>query len=389
MPDPESQDERFMRRAMELAARGRGAVEPNPMVGCVIVRDGRVIGEGFHRKFGEAHAEPTALAACVESPRGSTAYLTLEPCCHVGKKTPPCVPRLIDAGVARVVVGCLDPNPKVSGKGVEQLREAGIEVTVGVLEAEAKQLIAAFFALVKYGRPYVTLKWAESADGKVGGPPGERLWISNRASQQVVHQLRARCDAILVGINTVLCDDPMLTVRGVEAMRPLLRVVLDRELKIPDRSRLVETARESGLLVMCSEGAATTSRADELRARGVEVVTVGMDAGGRIDLDLVVKYLGKRTITHLLVEPGPELARGFMEHGFVDRVWVFRSGDPVQESGYRDAVKVEYPVAAETMLAGDRLIEYLNADSEVFFAMLESIDFRLAASGGHLGQGLE
>jgi len=175
MPDPESQDERFMRRAMELAARGRGAVEPNPMVGCVIVRDGRVIGEGFHRKFGEAHAEPTALAACVESPRGSTAYLTLEPCCHVGKKTPPCVPRLIDAGVARVVVGCLDPNPKVSGKGVEQLREAGIEVTVGVLEAEAKQLIAAFFALVKYGRPYVTLKWAESADGKVGGPPGERL----------------------------------------------------------------------------------------------------------------------------------------------------------------------------------------------------------------------
>src|SRR6267142_6844283 len=214
--DEKKLDETFMRRALDLAAAGRGSVEPNPMVGCVIVRDGRVIGDGYHQKYGEPHAEREALAAARESPRGATVYVNLEPCCHANKKTPPCVPALIEAGVKRVVVGCVEPNPAVRGRGIEELRRAGIEVEVGMMEAESKQLNAAFFATVLHGRPYVTLKWAQSADGKVAGKLGARKQISNELSMRVVHELRARSDAILVGIGTVLADDPVLLPRGVK-----------------------------------------------------------------------------------------------------------------------------------------------------------------------------
>src|SRR5258706_1600598 len=179
-------DEGFMRRAIELAARGRGSVEPNPMVGCVIVQGERIIADGYHQKFGQPHAEREALSAARESPRGATVYVNLEPCCHTNKKTPPCRPALIEANVAKVVVGCADPNPEVSGKGIESLRAAGIEVQVGPLEAECKQLNAAYFAKVLASRPYVTLKWAQSADGKVAGPHGQRKQISNELSMKVV-----------------------------------------------------------------------------------------------------------------------------------------------------------------------------------------------------------
>src|SRR5688572_13946707 len=220
-------DEQFMRRAIRLAMNGRGHVEPNPMVGCVIVKDGRVIGEGFHATFGGPHAEPNALANCTESPAGATAYVTLEPCCHTNKKTPPCVPALIGAKVARVVVGCLDPNPDVNGKGIQQLRVAGVEVVGPVLEAEAKQLIAPFLARVRENRPYVTLKWAESADGKVAGEMGRRVQISNPLSSSRVHELRGTSDAILIGSRTALLDDPLLTARGASGSRVPLRAVMD------------------------------------------------------------------------------------------------------------------------------------------------------------------
>src|SRR5438093_6161396 len=195
----ETFDEQMMRRAIRLAMNGRGLVEPNPMVGCVIVKDGRIIGEGYHQKFGGPHAEPNALANCSESPRGATAYTTLEPCCHTNKKTPPCVPRLIEAKVGRVVIGCLDPDPNVDGRGAQLLRQAGIEVTAPVLEPECKQLIAPFIARTVHQRPYVTLKWAETADRKVAGPDGKRMQITGLESQRLVHELRARSDAILVG----------------------------------------------------------------------------------------------------------------------------------------------------------------------------------------------
>src|SRR5947209_8575501 len=185
-------DQSFMRRAIRLAMNGRGRVEPNPMVGCVIVKAGRVIGEGYHQEFGGAHAEPNALANCTESPAGATAYVTLEPCCHLNKKTPPCVPRLIEAKLARVVIGCVDPNPEVAGRGARQLQEAGITVDLGVCENEARQLAAPFFARIVQRRPYVTLKWAQTADGKVAGSGGRRLQISNEQSMGIVHNLRAR-----------------------------------------------------------------------------------------------------------------------------------------------------------------------------------------------------
>src|SRR4051812_14976122 len=207
-------DEQMMRRAIRLAMNGRGRVEPNPMVGAVIAKGDRVIGEGFHAQFGGPHAEPAALASATESPQGATAYVTLEPCCHTNKKTPPCVPALIGAGIARVVCGCVDPNPDVNGKGLDQLRAAGVSVDVNVLEDPAKQLLAPFIARTVYDRPYVTLKWAETADGKVAGLGGKRLQISNEQSSAIVHTLRARSDAIVVGVNTVIADDPLLTARA-------------------------------------------------------------------------------------------------------------------------------------------------------------------------------
>lgn len=378
-----SPDRLWMRRALELAVRGRGAVEPNPMVGCVIVKDGRVIGEGFHERFGGPHAEPNALAACSESPAGATAYVTLEPCCHTGKKTPPCVPKVIDAKLGRVVIGATDPNPSVNGGGIEQLRRAGIDVTAGVLEAGCRQLIAPFFALVKLGRPYVTLKWAQTSDGKMAGPPGRRMWISNRQSTRVVHELRARCDAILVGRNTVLCDDPLLTARGIACPRPLLRVVLTSQLQIPIASRLVQTARESPVLVLCASQAREREQATvaELEAHGVEVAGLASADASHLDLRDVVDTLGKRSVTHLLVEPGPTLAREWMSlPELVDRVWVFRSPTPAEDPLATAAPDVAYPATGEGDIAGDRLTEYLNPDGSAFFSLQPSADFLLVTN---------
>jgi diaminohydroxyphosphoribosylaminopyrimidine deaminase/5-amino-6-(5-phosphoribosylamino)uracil reductase len=375
-------DVQFMRRALELAARGRGTVEPNPMVGCVIVRDSRVIGEGYHERFGGPHAEANALAACRESAAGGIAYVTLEPCCHSNKKTPPCVPRLIEAKLARVVVGCVDPNPLVSGRGIEQLRSAGIDVTVGMLEDECRQLNAAFFALTRERRPYVTLKWAESSDQKIAGAGGRRIWITNQASTRVVHELRARCDAILVGINTVLADDPLLSVRDVAPTRVLGRFVLDTHLRCPLDSRLVRSAGTTPLTVICTNESIErfSSRADELRNRAVELLAVPADAAGRPSFAAVLAELGKRELTHLLVEPGAVLGRSLLEGGFTDRVWVFHSPQPIADADAPRANVVPYPPSGSVDLAGDQLTEYLNPSSRCFFISRPSADLvRVAA----------
>ena len=208
-----ARDDIFVQRAIRLAMAGRGYVEPNPMVGCVLARDGVIIGEGIHARVGGPHAEPTALADCRsrgQDPAGATAYVTLEPCCHVNKRTPPCAPRLIEAKVARVVIGCVDPNPQVDGKGVAMLRVAGIVVDFASAEvqAEAKQLLAPFILATRGVGPYVTLKWAETADGFVAKPGGGRTSISNTRSNRAVHELRSRCDAIVVGVGTAIADDP-------------------------------------------------------------------------------------------------------------------------------------------------------------------------------------
>ena len=377
-------DEDYIRRAIRLAMTARGHVEPNPMVACVLVRDGRVIGEGFHGKFGGPHAEPSALADCAargHSPAGATAYVTLEPCCHTNKKTPPCAPKLIEAKVARVVIGCLDPNPQVNGNGVAMLRAAGIAVDGPLLEAEARQLIAPFLLKIARGRPYVTLKWAQTADGKVAGPGGRRLQITGPAASQWVHQLRARADAILVGINTVLADDPLLTVRNVNPARPLLRVVLDGDLRLPLNSRLVLSADPAGLLVYTHRGhhADNATKLAALRASGVDVQSA-LDSSTD-GFAGAVEDLGTRGVTHLLVEGGPKVHRSAIQSNLADRLWVFRSRRRVDDASAPAAVDVpeHFVKSAEFQVEEDRLTEYLNTRSPAFFAAAPSADFVLAA----------
>jgi diaminohydroxyphosphoribosylaminopyrimidine deaminase/5-amino-6-(5-phosphoribosylamino)uracil reductase len=379
-----SADEPFMIEAIELAMRGRGFVEPNPMVGCVIVKDGRIIGRGVHQKYGSPHAEPNALAACTESPAGATAYVTLEPCCHTDKQTPPCVPKLIEAKLARVVVGCLDPNPKVCGNGIRQLKDAGIHVDVDVCGDECKQLIGPFTARVRWKRPYVTLKWAQTADGKVAGPDGSRLQISGPMVNRAVHGLRGRCDAIVVGINTVLSDDPLLTARGVPALRNPIRAVLDSNLRIPLASNLVKTAREHPVIVYTADrqqSAEQMQHAGQLNDLGVQIVSVPVIQGHGLNLGAPLLDLAKRGCTHVLVEPGPALAAQFMRVKWADRIWRIQSKKIRCESGILALMIPEFfrPVG-EVELGDDVLTEFLNTDNHIFAGPFPSADFRLISN---------
>jgi diaminohydroxyphosphoribosylaminopyrimidine deaminase/5-amino-6-(5-phosphoribosylamino)uracil reductase len=376
-------DDSWMQHALGLAAKGRGSVEPNPMVGCVIVRDGKIIGEGYHAFFGGPHAEPNALAACIatqNSAPGATAYVTLEPCSHTDKKTPPCVPALIAAKLARVVIGCLDPNPKVAGQGAEQLKAAGIETVVGVLKHHAMQLNAAYFARTLHHRPYVTLKWAESADGKVAGPGGARRAISNHRTMRVMHALRARCDAILVGIRTAITDDPVLLARLGNPMRQPLRVVLDSQLDLPVNGALAITAHNSPVLVYCSASAyaAKSNKLVLLRRQEVEVAPLAGEAN-HLELQAVLADLCRRNVTHLLIEPGPNLARAFLHHNLADRLWVQRSPMRIGDATAPTAERVDYPAIAEVNLDDDVLTEYLNPASDVYFSPDASADLDIAA----------
>jgi diaminohydroxyphosphoribosylaminopyrimidine deaminase/5-amino-6-(5-phosphoribosylamino)uracil reductase len=380
-------DCQMMSRAIRLGMSARGRVEPNPLVGVVLVKDGRVIGEGCHSQFGGPHAEPTALAAVTESPAGATAYTTLEPCCHTNKKTPPCVPALIKAKIARVVIGCVDPNPSVNGQGIEQLRAAGIEVESNVLEDQAKQLLAPFIARTVYDRPYVTLKWAESADGKVAGPGGKRVQISNPAATRKVHELRSRSDVIMVGVNTVITDDPMLTPRDVPPAAPhrkLIRAVLDSNLNIPMSSKLVRTARQTRVSVYFDARMADAERERirVLREAGVEPFFADRQSHG-LNLDQIMIALGGFEATHVLVEPGPTLARDFFDRQIlVDRVWLIRSPNRIDDYTAPAGVGIpaNYKKTGEIDIEGDRLCEYLNPSSPVFFAPEPSADFVLACA---------
>jgi diaminohydroxyphosphoribosylaminopyrimidine deaminase/5-amino-6-(5-phosphoribosylamino)uracil reductase len=359
--------------ALDLAMRGRGYVEPNPMVGCVLARGERVIGQGFHAHFGGPHAEPTALASCAEDPRGATAYVTLEPCCHDNKKTPPCVPRILAAGVARVVVGTPDPNPYVNGRGIALLRDADVRVDLAPddLAADARQLIAPFIGRTQKHRPYVIAKWAQTADNKVAGVRGRRLAITSRETNRLVHALRTRCDTILVGVGTVLSDDPLLTVRDVERIRTPLRVVLDRTLRTPTDSALVRTARQAPLRILCRPEQADSCDAVMLRAHGVEVA--GVDS-----TDLAQAICSNEAM-NVLVEPGPRLARALFEANLIDRLWVFRSRRIVAGPDGTPAPSIpdHFLDVATRIIGDDVLTEYLNSRSDLFFAPVPSADVRV------------
>ena len=326
----QNRDEQFMRVALECAARGRGAVEPNPMVGAVIVRDGVEITRGWHGAFGGPHAEREALAAAAASGAdvtGATMFVTLEPCCHTGK-TPPCTDAILEAGIARVVVAMTDPDENVSGRGIDVLREAGVDVAVGVCEAEARKLLAAYVKLRTQGHPWVICKWAQTADGYLALPPRQGRWISGQASRTRVHEIRSWCDGILVGAGTVLADDPLLTNRSGAGKQPV-RVVLDSHLRTPPDAQLVRTAGESPVIVVTSS-AAPVDRAEVLRDAGVEVLELP-SRDERVDLDALLDELGRRRWTYLLAEGGTTVLESFILGGFADELLVFIA--PIEGGG--------------------------------------------------------
>lgn len=321
-------DHRHMARAMRLAERGLYTTDPNPRVGCVLVRDGRIVGEGWHRKAGEPHAERNALIAAGEAARGATAYVTLEPCSHHGR-TPPCAQGLIEAGVARVVAAMSDPNPLVAGRGMAMLREAGIETGVGLLEAEAEALNPGFLARMRHARPYVRCKLAMSLDGRTAMASGESQWITAEAARRDVQYLRARSSAILTGVGTVLADDPSMNVRlsveelhGVESagdLRQPLRVVLDTRLRTPPRARLLSLPGDT--LFVCGEGAPAETEL-ELRGAGADVLRLPQ-LGGRIDLPALLVALADRGMNEILIEAGATLAGSALLAGLVDELVVY------------------------------------------------------------------
>ena len=315
-PPPSADDVRFMRRALELAERGAGRVSPNPKVGAVIVRDGVVVGEGWHAEYGQAHAEVAALQVAGPHARGATAYVSLEPCNHTGK-TGPCAEALIAAGVSRVVFAAPDPNPKAAG-GAARLAAAGIDVAGGVLEREALDQNAPFFFAARGAdRPFVTLKLAISIDGAIVDASRQTGWLTGQEARAAVHMLRAESDAIAVGIGTAIADDPALTVRLAAPPRTSpLRVVFDRKARIPLTGQLVRTARELPLLDF-TDGSRPDAEA-ALRAAGVEIVAVGSAAEA-------LRQLGTRGIRQLLVEGGAALGSSLLEAGLVDRLVIFQA----------------------------------------------------------------
>jgi len=315
------EDKRFMSKALELAALGRGSTSPNPLVGAVVVQGGKIIGKGYHRKAGTPHAEVYALQEAGELAQGSTLYVTLEPCCHYGR-TPPCTEAIIQAGIKRAVIAVYDPNPLVAGKGIQALQDAGLEVRIGVLEKEAERLNEAFFKYIRTSKPFVTLKAATSLDGKIATCTGDSRWITGEKARLYVQQLRAESDAIMVGIGTVLADDPLLTVRLPSENKKPLRVILDSSLRLPEDSKLVQTAREVPVVVAAVRGKYQEQKRVLLEQQGVEVWDFrGID--GRVELESVLKELGKREVVSILLEGGGVLNSSFLEAGLVDKFILF------------------------------------------------------------------
>jgi diaminohydroxyphosphoribosylaminopyrimidine deaminase/5-amino-6-(5-phosphoribosylamino)uracil reductase len=313
-------DQQHMRTALRLAARGRGRVEPNPMVGCVIARGDRVIGQGRHRRFGGPHAEPDAIRRATGTVRGATVYVTLEPCSHHGK-TPPCADLLIDRGVGRVVVAMRDPFRDVAGRGIRRLRRAGIAVEVGLLEADARELNAPYLKRIATGRPWVIAKWAMTLDGKIATATGDSKWITSVEARRFAHRVRGRVDAVIVGIGTALADDPELTCRLSRPRRVARRVVLDSRARLPVDSPLVRTARDVPVLVAVSAGA-PCKRTHALMEHGCHVVQLPSDRG-RVDVGSLLELLGSLEMTNVLVEGGGAVLGSFLDAGEVDEVMAF------------------------------------------------------------------
>ncbi len=365
-------DQDYMKRALLLAEKGIGAVDPNPLVGAVIVKDGRIIGEGWHKRYGGPHAERNAIEACTATAQGAVLYVTLEPCCHYGK-TPPCTEAIIESGIRRVVVGAADPNPLVAGKGIRMLREHGILVEEGVLEKECEEINRVFFHYIKTGRPYVVMKYAMTMDGKTAAVSGKSKWITGELARDHVQKDRNRYFSIMTGIGTVLADDPHLTCRCPGGRNPV-RIICDTSLKIPMESKIIKTAESVSTII--ATGCQDEKLLKPYKEAGCQVYTVPIKCG-HIDLKELMAMLGKAGIDSVFLEGGSTLNWSALKSGIVNRVQAYvapkifggkEAASPVGGAG------AEYPEQA--LRLGKPSITWLGEDilleSEVIPCSLES-----------------
>ncbi len=316
---PSDADVKYMSLALELAEKGRGKVEPNPMVGAVVVKNGLAVGMGYHQAFGGPHAEVFALSEGREACAGATLYVSMEPCAHYGK-TAPCVDAIIKAGIKEVVVAIIDPNPITSGKGMRRLQDAGIDVKLGVMESQAAKLNAPFLKLMQKGLPYVIVKWAMSLDGKIATHTGDSRWISSEESREYVHKIRGQADGIMVGINTVQRDDPLLTCR-IKGGRNPRRIIIDSNAALPLNSRLINTVQESELFVAIGCNA-PHERIEKLKQLGCKIIPAG-NVNGLVDMKILFQQLGKMNLTNVLVEGGSRVITSIIEERLADKLMVF------------------------------------------------------------------
>jgi len=313
-------DEKYMRMALRLAAKAEGRTSPNPMVGAVVVKNGTVISRGYHKKAGEPHAEAIALTKAGKKAKDATLYVTLEPCSHTNKRTPPCIPLVLQSGVKRVVIAMIDPNPRVSGGGIKALRKAGVEVVTGVLADEARILNEAFTKHITTGLPFVTLKVAQTLDGKIATAAGESKWITGPSAREEGHKLRNSSDAILVGINTVLKDDPSLTAR-VPGGRDPIRIIVDSRLRTPLNAKVI-TQKSAAKTVIATVDSMPKDKLVQLLDAGAELL-LARGTRGKVDLKSLMKLLGSHGITSLLIEGGAEINASALRAGIVDKVVLF------------------------------------------------------------------
>ena len=329
-------DEKYMRLCFELAKKGSGFVSPNPLVGVVIVKDGRIMSMGYHKKYGEAHAEKNAIDAAKENLTGATLYCNLEPCTHTDKQTPPCVPAIIKSGIKKVVISNVDPNPKVNGQGMQQLAEAGVEVVSNILAEEGRELNRFFLKHIKTGLPYVTVKIATSLDGKITAAEGKQTWLTCEESKKFVHSQRSIYDAVLVGANTVNIDNPQLTVRSVKGRDPI-RIILDGNLRSRIESETFNS-NESRTLILCSVKSDERKK-KEFSEKGIEVFEFESEAENKLNLRTVLKKLSELKITSLFVEGGGQVFEQFITQRLFDEIIVLKA--PISLNDGIDAVQLD------------------------------------------------
>lgn len=323
MKDSVISDRIFMQKVLELALKGKEHTGPNPLVGAVVVKDGEIVGLGYHRYYGGPHAEVYALKEAGERAKNSILYVNLEPCCYYGK-TPPCTVKIINSGVKKVVIAMIDPNPLVAGKGIKELQKKGIEVEVGLLSKEAEKLNESYIKYISSDRPYIYLKSAQTLDGFIASRTGDSKWISNEEARLFVHTLRQKADAILVGIGTILKDNPSLTIRLPDVSnKDCMRIILDPELQIPLEAKVINQKSTKKTIIVCGKECNDEKRKTLLEKEMVEILTIKLDKEGNVPLKQLLKILHSRCISSILVEGGGKVNYSFLKEGLVDKIYTF------------------------------------------------------------------